>query len=336
MEYNNIVKKYILFASLFVVLFSACSTKESYKPKQLDEDWPKYESMDGTIIDKSINIALLDNSKILTKDKILDLKIQESHRVISYSEGWVIIASVEGELLLISAEDTNTTKSFELKKTIASASVNGDTLAVLFADNEIALYSVSTSKILFKEPGGKSLAVDARIVNPYFMNDLVLFSSLDGKVIVVNIDLKKKLRTVIVSSEDNFNNIIYFNLIDNKIIAATTYKILSLAAKDLRAEYEIRDIVGDDKNMFITTKQGEVISLTSDLQENTKIKFPFAHFLGMISHEDKLYILEKGGYIIVLDKDMKKYTVHEVDIEDGFIFIADKVFYVADEKISVE
>lgn len=330
------MKKYILFASLFVVLFSACSTKEVYKPKYIDEEWSKYESSDETIIDKSINIAQLDNAKVLVKDGILDVKIQESHRVISHSDGWVVSASLEGELLLTSVEDANNTNLFELKKTIASASVSGDTLAVLFADNEISLYSISSKKVLFKEQGGKSLAVDARIVNPYFMNDLVLFSTLDGKVIIVNVNLKKKLRTIIVSSEDNFNNIIYFNVIDNKIIAATGYKILSLAAKDVRVQYEIRDIVNDDKAMYITTKQGEVISLTSDLQVNAKIKFPFAHFLGMISYGDKLYILEKEGYMIVLDKDMYNYSVHEIDIEDGFIFITDKVFYVADEKISVE
>jgi len=318
------------------LLLSACSTKEVYEPIVLGEDWSKYESSDETIVDKSMNIALLENSKVLVKDGVLDVEVKESHRVISHSDGWVLSASIDGELSLTSVEDSNTTELFELKKTIASASVNGDTLAVLFADNEISLYSIASKKVLFQEQGGKSLAVDARIVNPYFMNDLVLFSTLDGKVVIVNTKLKKKLRTVIVSSEDNFNNIIYFNVIDNKIIAATSYKILSLSTKDVRVKYEIRDIIYDKKDMFITTKQGEVVSLTSDLQVNAKIKFPFAHFLGMISHEEKLYILEKEGYMIVLDKDMKNYTVHEVDISDGFIFIADKVFYVSDEKISVE
>lgn len=330
------MKKYILFASVFALLFSACSTKEVYEPQYLDKDWQKYESADEEILDKSLNIALLENSKVLVKDAVLDMELPEEHRVISYSGGWVISASIDGKTLLTSVENNTVKEEFDFKKTVASASVDGDNLAVLFADNEIAIYSISSKKPLFKEQGGKSLTVDARIVNPHFMNDLVLFSTLDGKVIIVNVKLKKKLRTVIVSSEDNFNNIIYFNVIDNKIVAATSYKILSLASKEVRVKYEIRDIVYDDKNMFINTKQGEVISLTSDLQVNAKIKFPFAHFLGMISHEEKLYILEKEGYMIVLDKDMYNYTVHEVDIDDGFIFVADKVFYVADEKISVE
>jgi len=330
------LKNYIVFASICIILFSACSTKEVYEPLYLDDDWEKYENADATIIDKSSNIALLDNSKVLVSDGPLDVQIAQEKRVISHSAGWVISSSIDGNTSLISVDDNTKIEQFELKKTIASASVNGDNLAVLFADNEIAIYSIASKKAIFKEQGSKSLAVDARIVNPYFMNDLVLFSTLDGKVIIVNIKLKKKLRTVIVSSEDNFNNIIYLNVIDNKIIAATSYKILSLASKEIRVKYEIRSVVNDDKNMFITTKQGEVISLTPDLQVNAKIKFPFAHFLGMISHGDKLYILEKEGYMIVLDKDMYNYSVHEVDLEDGFVFVADKLFYVADEKISIE
>lgn len=330
------MKKYILFVSIFALFFSACSTKEVYEPTELSDEWSKYERANETIVAKSLNIAQLENSKVLVKEGLLDVKIDDSHRVVSYSDGWVITASIDGELLLTSAVDSNKTQLLNLKKTIASASVKDDTLAVLFADNEIALYSLSNKSVFFKEQGGKSLANDARIVNPHFMNDLVLFSTLDGKVVIVNSKLKKKLRTVIVSSEDNFNNIIYFNVIDNKIVAATSYKILSLGAKEIRVKYEVRSIVYDEKSIFITTKQGEVISLTSDLQVNAKIKFPFAHFLGIISHGEKLYILEKEGYMIVLDKDLSNYTVHEVDIEDGFIFVADKLFYVADEKISVE
>ena len=330
------MKKYILFTSIFALFFSACSTKEVYEPLYLDKDWNRCENSDAAIIDKSLNIALLDNSKVLVENGVLDVVVDKSHRVISHSDGWVITASINGTVVLTSDSNSTKQKKFELKKSIASASVSDDYLAVLFADNEIAIYSISSKKAIFKEQGGKSLAVDARIVNPYFMNDLVLFSTLDGKVIIVNVKLKKRLRTVIVSSEDNFNNVIYFNIIDNKIIAATSYGILSLSSKEMREKYEIRNVVNDDKDMFITTKQGEVVSLTSDLQVNAKIKFPFAHFLGMISHGDKLYILEKEGYMIVLDKDMYNYSVHEVDFEDGFVFVSDKLFYVADEKISIE
>ncbi|MDQ1338781.1 MAG: hypothetical protein QG617_1749, partial [Campylobacterota bacterium] len=94
--------------------------------------------------------------------------------------------------------------------------------------------------------------------------------------------------------------------------------------------------VSDDKNIFIATKQGEIISLTSDLGHNAKLKFPFAHFLGLILSGEKLYALEKEGYIIEISKDLSAHTVHEVDMDDGYVYIDGKIFFVHDEYISVE
>ncbi len=330
------MKKYIFFVAFLAVLFSGCSTKEVFEPKKVENDWEKYDQLKESIVDTSLNIAKLQNNEVLTKNGVLDITLDEDQRVLSLSDGWIISSSIDGYLILTSKDDADIQKNFELKKTVASASVQGDTLAVLFADNEMALYSVVSKEILFKEQGANALALNAKIVPPYFMNGLVIFLTLDGKVVVVNEKKRKRLRTVIVSSEDKFNNVIYFNIVDNKIVAATSYKILTMSQKDVRAKYEIRTLVYDDKNIYVATKQGEIISLNSNLQVNGEIKFPFAHFLGMISKEDKLYILEKEGYLIILDKNMQDYTIYEVDFDDGFVFVGDDGFYVDDEKILIE
>ena len=323
----------ILLSALIALLFSACSTKEVYEPKQLAHDWDLYEDSDDTILDTSSNIALLKENKVLTKEGVIELAIAKEDRVISKSGGWIISATINGKITLVSEDDTSIIKQIDLKKTIAGASVEEDTLAILFADNEIALYDMKTESFIFKEQGGRFLAVDSRVVNPFFMRGLVLFATLDGKVIFVNTQKNKRLRTVIVSSEDNFNNVISLDLVNNKIIAATSYKILSMAKKEIRVKYEIRDILLDKESIFIATKQGEVISLTPELQVSSKVKFPFAHFYSMTSDDEKLYILEKEGYIIVIDKITFDYTVHEVEFDGGFVFIADKTFYVDDKKI---
>jgi len=307
-----------------------------YEPQYVDEDWSHYGNRDITIVHIGSNAALLEDGTVLAKDGVINVEVDASSRLLSDSDGWIISAQIDGNLTLSNIQDPTNKINFELKKTIASASVNENMLAVLFADSEMALYDINTKELILKEQGTKSLAVDSRIATPHFMKSLVLFSTLDGKVVIINIEKKKKLRTIIVATEDNFNNVIYFNVIDNKIIAATGTKILSLASKEIRVKYEIRDMIYDVKDICITTKQGEVISLTPDMQVNAKIKFPFAHFMGLISHKDKLYLLEKEGYLIELSKDLLEYNIYEVDIEDGFIFVGDKNFYIADEYISVE
>jgi len=326
----------LLLAIVFTLLFAGCSSKEVYEPKNVKDDWEFHGSSTEKIVDVSSDVAMLESRRVLLKNKLIDTKIEESYRLLGSSDGWVLSSTIDGQLVIDFIADKSMKKKFNLKKTIAGASIKDDILAVLFADNEMALYSISENNLLVKVQGTTPIVVDSRIVNPYFMNDLVLFLTLDGKVVIINSKLKKKLRTTIVSSEDNFNNIIYFNVVDNKLIAATGNKLLSMSTKEIRVSYEIRNIAYSGKDIFITTKQGEIISLTPDLQVNAKVKFPFAHFLGLIIHDDKVYALEKEGYLIELSKDLLKHSVYEVDIEDGYIFVADKMFYVDDEYISLE
>ena len=326
----------LIYLALFALIFTACSTKEVYTPKELKSEWQNYGDLNQTIIETNLDGALLEDRSVFINAKVSDVKIDEDKYFLSYSDGWIISASLDGNLSLQYSTDANLSHNFDLEKSIATASVQGDVLAVLFADNEMALYSISSKKPLLKEQGDAPIIINSKVVKPYFMNDLVLFLTLDGKVVIVSMINKKKLRSIIVSSEDNFNNIIYFNVLEDKLIAITGSMILSFGNKEIRAKYEIRDVITDGSRIYISTKQGEIVSLNSDLGVIAKTKFPFAHFLGLIATDDKIYALEKEGYLIELSKDLLEYDVYEVDIEDGYIHIKDKSFYIADEYISVK
>ena len=146
---------------------------------------------------------------------------------------------------------------FESISTVSQASPDG-----VFANNEKALYSIKSKELIFKDQGNPPSAVDSRIVNPYFLNELVLFLTLDGKIDIINSQNKKLLRSMIVSSEEHFNNIIYFNVIDNNMFAATSYRLLSLGDKEMRQSYELRDVIFNKEGVWLSTKQGEVYALT--------------------------------------------------------------------------
>ena len=325
--------KFFIPFFLVILFISGCSTKEVFEPKVVDKPWQEPQDCESEIVDVSSGVALLENHHLLTKSSELNITIQPKERVIGVSDGWVITTTIDGNVTLRGVEDENLTHKFELKKTVATASVSNGVLAVVFGSNALALYDTATKALLFKEEGGKVVALNAQIQQPYFMNGLVIFSTLDGKVVIVNIAQKKRLRTVLISSEDFFNNIISFGIVQNKIIAASGYELLSLSQQEIRKKYDIRDVVYNDDIIYITTKQGELISLTPALDVITKVKFPFAHFLGMIVKGDFVYLLEKEGYIIKVDKHSFAYTVHKVDLEDGMVFVGDDAFYVDDTKI---
>jgi len=337
MELNNILKKLsLVILILFGVSFSACSSKKVFEPKKVQGEWNGRGDINESIIDSSSNIAELQNHKVISKRGLRTIVLPKGYRVLTSNNGSILSTNLDGNLTITQIKNPDINTTLELKKTIATASVQDDIVAVIFADNEIALYSLSSRKLLFNEKGGNEIALDSRITPPYFMKDLVLFLTLDGKVVIVNSRLKKRLRTVIVSSALNFNNIIYFNIVDKKLISATPYKILSLSKDEKRAKYEIRDVVDDGQTIFITTKQGEIISLNSSLDLKTKVKFPFAHFLGMVIAHNKLYVLEKEGYLIEISKDLLTYKIYDVDIDNDSFFIGKDRFYMGDEYISLD
>ncbi|WP_373070085.1 hypothetical protein [Sulfurimonas sp.] len=329
-------KIFLTFLTVLVLVFSGCSSKKVYEPKSVKDDWEIYGDMNQSIVETNQDGALLEDRRVFVEGKVSNITIDEDKYFLSYSDGWVISASLDGNMTLAYESDPSMIHNFDLEKSVATASVKNDTLAVLFADNEMALYSISSKKPILKEQGNPPIIINSKVVKPYFMNDLVLFLTLDGKVVIISSTQNKKLRSIIVSSEDNFNNIIYFNIVNDKFIAATGTKILSFGQKEVRVEYEARSIITDGNNIYVATKQGDIVSLNSELGVNEKVKFPFAHFLALIATGDKIYALEKEGYLIEFSKDLLEYDVYEVDVEEGYIHVNDKTFYIEDEYISVQ
>lgn len=201
----------------------------------------------------------------------------------------------------------------------------------------MALYSLESKKLLFKESANTPIAVDARIANPYFLKELVLFLTLDGKIVIVNSETKQVLRSVVVSSEEYFNNITYLNVIDNNLVASTGTSVLALSQKEAREKFEIRNIAYTAEGIWIATKQGEIIALSPSLQFKAKKKFPFAHFVGLSVQNDRVYALEQEGYMIALTKNLLAYDVYDIDMDsDNKIFLGDGRFYFDDRYINIK
>jgi len=327
----------ILLSAGMAVLFSGCSHKEVFKPENVKGEWKNAGRMSASITQVTPSAALLDNGHLLTKEGEKPFNIPEGYRLVNNADKWVIAESPEGDLILFPADGSDAKVTFGLKRSVAAASVEGDIVAVLFSNNEMALYSLESKKLLFKEASNASVAVDARIANPYFLKELVLFLTLDGKIVIVNSETKQVLRSVVVSSDEYFNNITYLNVIDNNLVASTGYGLLSLSQKEAREKYDIRNIAYAKDGIWITTKQGEVIALSPTLQFRAKQKFPFAHFVGISVQNDRVYVLEKEGYMIALSKNLLSYDIYDVDLGDeDKVFAADGQFYFDDRYINIK
>lgn len=320
-----------------LVLFSGCSHKEVYKPENVKGEWRNAGHLSASITQSTQSAALLNNGRLLTKEGEKNIKIPENYRLINANGTWVITESPDGNLVLFPEDGTDAKVTFELKRGVAAASIQEDTVAILFTNNEMALYSLESKKLLFKEPSNAPIAVDARVANPHFLKELVLFLTLDGKIVIVNSDTKKVLRSVVVSSDEFFNNVTYMNVVDNNLVASTGTAVLALSQKEAREKYEIRNIAYTADGIWLTTKQGEIIALSPTLQFKAKKKFPFAHFVGISVQNDRVYALEQEGYMIALTKNLLAYDVYDVDMDsDNKVFLGDGRFYFDDRYINIK
>ena len=328
--------QYLLSLLIIALVFAGCSTKEVFEPKKVEGEWEALKKIDAKVIDKTADVALLENGKIISGDNELGVTIPHDYRVVGKSAGYVVSTDIDGHLRLQNIE-TGEITTFDLKKTIAAASTDGDVVAVIFANGKMALYSLATKELLLKLEGATSIALDARIVNPYFMNDLVLFLTLDGKIVIVNKTLKKRLRTIIVSAAEYFNNVIYFDIVQDRLIVATGTKMLSFGKQQKRAELEARSITHDGENLYVATKQGDIVLVTPDLDVKAKAHFPFAHFLALKIRDENLYALEKEGYLVKLSKDLLRYNIYSVDISDeSYVYTGENKFFVGDEAVLLD
>jgi len=355
------IRTLLFLPALFLLLLTGCSTKEYYKPEKTVNSWPvckeprfSAESIVGEtpseddipkwpeckraglhLASKNAEGAVAQKGRVVGAEGVTGFKIPEGERYLGESGGWILYTGIDGNVTLRSREG-NETVVMPLEKTVAAAAVKDDFLAVLFASNDLGIYRLSTKKSYYKTEGTPATAVDVRIARPYFLGNLVVFPTLDGRIVVVDYENKEQLRSTVVSSESYFDNVFYFNVRGDTMVAATPQRLFSLSDKERREKYDLRDVLFDDEGIWIATKEGEVIHLTESLQPVAKKKFPFAHFLGMIVGKEKLYLLEKEGYLIVMDKAMTQTDVYAVSLEDGVSYTSAHAFYVRDKIITVE
>ena len=85
-----------------------------------------------------------------------------------------------------------------MKDPIVAASVKDNKLAIVHSNNTMELIDLNTNKTLFKEYLPISLANDTRIANPLFFGNLILFPTLNGRVLIVSSTNNEQIKTLLL------------------------------------------------------------------------------------------------------------------------------------------
>ncbi|MDR1614575.1 MAG: PQQ-like beta-propeller repeat protein [Campylobacteraceae bacterium] len=324
--------KAVISISILALALSlnGCGTKRQYfEPDSISGRIKSSGSLSSNLKEAAKNGASLQNGKIITlKGEENDIKLEKGHSFLGEFNGRFITASPTGDIHVKNSDDF-TVYTLNLNTIIASASIDAQTLAVIAADNTLYLIDMSSNSTLFQKKMDVMAAVDSRIAAPYFLGNLIIFPTLDGKLTIVDRSSGTLVRDVVISSEREFNNIIFLDVSGDRMFASTAKRIIGISPGGINyIDEEIKNAVIAGDKVFVFTKDGRVLLCDLELKVLSEKRFPFAIFAG-VSANEKLYILEKMGYLIKSDLELKEFEVLKFPSKiDDFLFMTkDKIFY---------
>jgi len=318
--------KYLLISLSAIFLFTACSGKKYFEPEDVSSNIElNKESMSSSIQSMNKIGATLENKQIITDKGISSFELPENFEFLNVSADGKIIATNYTNKILIGSEER------VVKDVVVAASLKDNKLALVYSNNTIELIDIKTNKTLFKEYLPISLANDTRITNPYFMGGLILFPTLNGKVIIVSSTTNESVKNISVDPDSEFNNIISLNVIESTqtLIVASPNKVVSISPKEIIAKsYEVRDIIVKNNDVYLATIDGQIIKLTPSLVEVAKKKYKYAK-IHALAFSDSLYAVESQGYLINLNQDFTDDKIYDFsfDNEERMIAIGNKIYY---------
>jgi hypothetical protein len=327
MRYVKIV--FSLLVLLFVV--SGCGTKRQYfEPEVLSGKISYDGSLPGSIVDSVRSGATLSNGQVINQKGLSNVKLPEGFTYLGEDNGRYVAASKCGALKIVDANQ-KVLFSKECSVSVASAALKGNMLALVLGSNELVLMDIVNGQEMMHVKHDNVYVLDSRIASPYFLGDLVVFPTLDGKLFIVDEQTKKPIRDIVVSNDKFFGNIIYLQVLGDRLVAATKSKVVSISPKSINfLEKEVKDVIVLENRIFVFTKDGQVILTDADLKVLKERKFPFATFSGTI-HGAYIYMIEKGGYLIASDLELVSTNIYKLPDEiETHMFTTGDTFYYKD------
>ena len=322
-------KKILLVSTLAVTLFSGCSSKQYYNPEQTYN--ASSSKMGDKIIHYSRNGATMASGNVLTETQRVSLKLEKGFFFINNTKQAAITADKKGNCHIITQKGVVAEVSFP--QALVAGTLIGKYLIYVLQDNSFGAYDFEKKSLAYNNKAQKAFAIDTRIANPLQVDSLVIIPTLDGKLTILDLKTFKISKEMYVSTETSLNNVIFLGRLNNTLIASTPNKVLSISNKGKKElDTAISEVIIRDKDLFIFAKDGRILKMDEALTIESEKKFKFAHFSIATVYDDKVYALDKQGYLIVSNKSFSQHRVYEVSPVEGYSFVSSgKIYY--DEEI---
>ncbi len=318
----------LLASAIAVLLFSGCSSKKYFEPEQTFSASNASTSYGGSMSDLSREGGTLKSGRYISQSGVSSVNLGEGYRFLNENDSYILATNIEGVLKIIDKKTKEAVREVSLKVPVVSASISNGVIAYILNSNTFGIYNMADNRKIVESRSETTFAIDTRAASPIFIDGLVVMPMLDGKLIIVNIRDSENAKVVYLSTEKAFNNIIYLSRKGNTMIAATPKKLLTLGSGG-QMEYsaDISEVAYDNGTIYLFTKEGEILALNSDLEKVAEAKYKFAHYAVATAFDGRVYGLDQGGSLIVMDSALTKHKIYDLGEVDEPAFISGTKLY---------
>ncbi len=316
----------LLLGMLFLV--GGCASKNYYKPTQTTQ--PLTYRLDlktpiASVVREGLTYA--DGRVVTLKRGMLKVVIPQGYHFVYDTGNAILVADVQGHIKILQAGKT----LFEdqLDTALSSGAFKGSLGAFVLANNRVLLYDLNRKKVLYDQALEPSFALDSRIANPVFIKNMVIFPTLDGRLIIVDQQRHALIKTVVLSDKPLFNNVIYLAAKSGNVVAATRYKVVAVTPHSMNEKaYDLKDVIYDGQFVYLFGNDGTIQRCDIQLKTLNKLQFDFAVFVADSATRENLYAVEKGGYALKVDKQFQIVSYFRLPeaIEKPVFLLGNKLF----------
>ena len=315
----------ILFG--FLIFFSGCSQRKDFEPKHISGSIVFNHFLNADLDKTSRVSATLKNGEVFAQSGKTLLRLKKPSSFINETSDYYILAPDCQNIEVINKNNQKSQK-FSVPTCVIAANIKDSYLAYVLLDNSYGIINMKTGETKLSDRNSQAIAVDSLIAQPLFLDTTVVFPMLDGQIVVASLNSFKIERVVIVNSEHFFSNVIYLDKKDNNLIAATSKKVIVLSdGKKFEYSANIRDLKFYKNSIYLLTLEGKIMQLDLTLRVVNEVELPYAIFSGIVITHNKLFTLERLGYLIVLDLDSFQYQVYTLRNILGKILDRKILFY---------
>jgi predicted RNA-binding protein (virulence factor B family) len=314
--------------ALLALLFSGCSGKKYFEPEETFSASDASASYGGTMERLSRNGGTLDDGTYVVASGISTIELGEGYRFLNENDTYVLATNMEGLLRIIDKKNKQVIRDVALHVPVVAATVRDDVVAYILNNNSFGIYNIAENKKVVENRSEETFAIDTRAANPIFIDNLVVMPMLDGKLIIVSLSDTNNAKVIYLSSAKAFNNVIYLTRQGNTMIAATSQKLITLGDQgELEYKENISEVAYDAGTIYLFTQEGYVIALDDKLQKIAMTKHKFAHYAVATAFNGKVYALDQGGSLIVMNSDLSKEKIYDLgEVEEPALILGTKLY----------